>query len=179
MSFENERGVTLPLKYWDPMGLASDGDADAFRRRRMAEIKNGRVAMIAAMGWIVPEYFRWPGYCSPSLGLKFEDIPSGYAALGKVPAAGWAQIALFIATLELFAMKQEADREPGDFPSFGWLGHPFAQGSKDAASKERGLNAEINNGRLAMVAITGMAAQSTFFGGTTGPEMWLPGSEPV
>merc|ERR1719248_293731 len=95
-------------RFWDPMGLASDGDAAAFRRRRMSEIKNGRVAMLACLGWIVPEYWRFPGYLSPSQGLKFEDVPSGFAALAKVPAAGWAQIALFVATLELFGMKQEA-----------------------------------------------------------------------
>merc|ERR1719160_858110 len=129
-SFENERGVTAPLgakgtRFWDPMGLASDGDAAAFRRRRMSEVKNGRVAMLACLGWIVPEYYRFPGYLSPSQGLKFEDVPSGFAALAKVPAAGWAQIALFVATLELFGMKQEEGREPGDFKSFGWLGLPY------------------------------------------------------
>ena len=25
--------------------------------------------MWACMGYIVPEYFRWPGYCSPSSGM--------------------------------------------------------------------------------------------------------------
>ena len=30
----------------------------------------GRVAMWACMGYIVPEYFRWPGYCSPSTGCS-------------------------------------------------------------------------------------------------------------
>ena len=24
--------------------------------------------MMACMGYIAPEYFRWPGYCSPSTG---------------------------------------------------------------------------------------------------------------
>jgi len=179
-SFENERGVTAPFgkkgtKFWDPIGLASDGDAAAFRRRRMSEIKNGRVAMLACLGWIVPEYWRFPGYLSPSQGLKFEDVPSGFAALAKVPAAGWAQIALFVATLELFGMKQEEGREPGDFKSFGWLGLPF-WGASTPEKRDKGLDSEINNGRLAMVAISGMAVQSMFFGNTTGPEMWLPGA---
>merc|ERR1719160_1701453 len=179
-SFENERGVTAPFgrkgtKFWDPIGLASDGDAAAFRRRRMSEIKNGRVARLACLGWIVPEYWRFPGYLSPSQGLRFEDVPSGFAALAKVPAAGWAQIALFVATLELFGMKQEEGREPGDFKSFGWLGLPF-WGASTPEKRDKGLDSEINNGRLAMVAISGMAVQSMFFGNTTGPEMWLPGA---
>jgi len=180
-AFEGELGVTLPLKYWDPLGLSTDGDAEAFRRRRVAEIKNGRVAMLACMGYIAPEYFRWPGYLSPSQGIKFADLPNGVAALTKMPAEGWGQIGVFIAFLELFPLRQEPDRAPGDAPGCGRLGVPwfFVAGREgtacDPAASERSLNAEINNGRLAMVAITGMVAQNGFLG-TTGPEMWLPAS---
>eukprot|EP00490_Sorites_sp_Unknown_P029534 CAMPEP_0114672180 /NCGR_PEP_ID=MMETSP0191-20121206/42421_1 /TAXON_ID=126664 /ORGANISM="Sorites sp." /LENGTH=328 /DNA_ID=CAMNT_0001933807 /DNA_START=75 /DNA_END=1058 /DNA_ORIENTATION=- len=174
MSFENESGVTLPLKYFDPLGMSKDGDQDTFRRRRIAEIKNGRVAMWACMGYIVPEYFRWPGYCSPSTDLKFADIPNGIQALYKLPAEGWAQIAVFIGFLELFPMRQEADRIPGDAPGFGKLGLPLPKKAEPDVNS-RSLDSEINNGRLAMMAITGMIAQNAFFG-TTGPSMWLPGS---
>ena len=40
-------------------------------------------AMYATMGYIVPEYYKFPGYLSPSLGLKFSDVPNGLAALSK------------------------------------------------------------------------------------------------
>lgn len=40
--------------------------------------------MYATMGYIVPEYFKFPGYLSPSLGLKFSDVPNGLAALSKL-----------------------------------------------------------------------------------------------
>ena len=173
-AFENELGATLPFKYFDPLGMAKDGDADTFRRRRIAEIKNGRVAMIACMGYIVPEYFRWPGYLSPSADLKFADIPNGIQALYKMPAESWAQIAVFIGFLELFPMRQEAERIPGDAPAFGRLGLPFPA-KADPAANQRSLEAELNNGRLAMVAITGMVSQNAFFG-TTESAMWLPGS---
>merc|ERR1719198_717696 len=181
-AYDTELGVTMPFKYWDPLGLANaPSDDDDFRRRRMAEIKNGRVAMFACMGYIAPEYFRWPGYLSPSAGIKFSEIPNGVAALSKVPAEGWAQIGVFIGFLELFPLRQEADRMPGDFATCGKLGVPwFFVAGKDGSTcdpvgNQRGLNAEINNGRLAMVAITGMISQNGFFG-STGPEMWLPGS---
>lgn len=168
----------MPFKYWDPLGMAADGDEAEFRRRRMAEIKNGRVAMLACMGYILPEYFRWPGYCSPSQSLLFKDIPNGVAALYKIPAEGWAQMGVFVAFLELFPFWQEANRAPGDFYGAGRLGVPyFLVGGKsnmsDPIKNRRSLDAELNNGRLAMVAITGMVSQNVFFG-TTGPEMWTP-----
>ena len=40
-------------------------------------------AMYATIGYIVPEYYKFPGYLSPSLGLKFADVPNGLAALSK------------------------------------------------------------------------------------------------
>ena len=39
-----------PVGYWDPAGLAKDGDAEAFKRRRSVELKHGRIAMLATMG---------------------------------------------------------------------------------------------------------------------------------
>jgi hypothetical protein len=156
--------------------MAADGDADTFRRRRVAEIKNGRVAMIACIGYIVPEYFRWPGYCSPSLDLKFADIPNGVAALSKLPAEGWAQMGVFVAFLELFPLRQFADRAPGDTTFCGKFGIPnFNKGGpSDQVGNAKSLNAEMNNGRLAMMAIAGMVTQNGLTG-TTGLGMWIPG----
>jgi hypothetical protein len=87
-AFENELGVQAPVRFWDPVGVCKDGDVDDFKRRLKTELKHGRVAMRAAMGFVTPEYFKFPGYLSPSAGLKFEDVPSGLAAIGKVPEEG-------------------------------------------------------------------------------------------
>ena len=43
-------------------------------------------AMYATIGYIVPEYYKFPRYLSPSLGLKFADVPNGLAALSKPSA---------------------------------------------------------------------------------------------
>merc|ERR1712110_491877 len=85
-AFETELGVQAPVGFWDPAGFTKDGDEDFFKRRREVELKHGRVSMIAALGFIVPEYVRLPGLISPSLGLKFSDVPNGLAAISKVPA---------------------------------------------------------------------------------------------
>mmetsp|Transcript_21676 Transcript_21676/g.68462 ORF Transcript_21676/g.68462 Transcript_21676/m.68462 type:complete len:155 (-) Transcript_21676:372-836(-) len=151
---------------------------------------HGRVSMLACIGYIVPEYFKFPGYLAPSIGLKFEDVPHGIAALTKVPALGWTQIVLFGLSMELFAASQNPEDPPGklssrlvialtevkDWPNnytFGPYGIPNAPSIADPEIRKKKLNAELANGRLAMFAIMAMLFQNGTVG-TTGPEMWLP-----
>merc|ERR1712222_119904 len=91
-AFENELGVQDPVGFWDPVGFTADGDLLAFKRRRCVELKHGRISMLATMGYITPEIAgKFPGYLSPSMDLKFADIPNGLAAVSKIPALGWVQ----------------------------------------------------------------------------------------
>merc|ERR1711920_858689 len=109
-SFENELGVQAPVGFWDPLVLAADGDSDAFTRRRTTELKHGRVSMIACLGYIVPEYFKFPGFLSPSAGLKFEDVPNGLKALSKVPFLGWAQWFIFCGLVDFGLYRADPSR---------------------------------------------------------------------
>ena len=93
----------------------------------------------ATIGYIVPEYFKWPGFLSPSMGLKFSDVPNGLAAIGKVPGNGWAQIVAFAGYYELFVYKYSG--VPGEY---GWK----AISSPDPEVRKRKLSAELANGRL-------------------------------
>merc|ERR1712176_90552 len=131
-----------------------------FARRRTAEIKHGRVCMIACIGYIVPEYFKWPGYVSPALGIKFEDVPNGLAALSKVPTEGWMQIVAFAGITE-GSWGFDKSSGTGDY---GWK----VLTSDDPAEKTKKLSAEIANGRLAMVAIIGMFFQDGLTGSAWG-----------
>merc|ERR1719203_334529 len=168
-AFESELGVQAPVGYWDPAGYSKDGDADVFRRRRITEIKHGRVSMIACIGYIVPEYFKWPGYCSPGSGLRFEDVPNGLAAISKISGAGWVQVFAFAGFLELNFFSQDDSRAPGDFANAGPLGVPNGSGSMaDSEARKTKLNAEIANGRLAMMAIIGMFFQDGLTGSAWG-----------
>ena len=69
--FSKELGASAPFGFWDPLGLSKyENPAIAvsqFKRRRVIEIQHGRVAMIACIGYIVPEYFKWPGCALPRL----------------------------------------------------------------------------------------------------------------
>eukprot|EP00415_Alexandrium_ostenfeldii_P002695 UN2695 len=166
-AFENELGVQAPVGFFDPLGMSKDGDVEVFRRRREAEIKNGRVAMFAAMGFIAAEWFRFPGYLSPSLGIKFSDIPNGLQAIDKVPALGWAQWLIFCGLIDFGLYRADPSRDPGDYENGGILGVPNGSGPMAGAEgRKRKLNSELANGRLAMVAIMGMIFQNAVFGET-------------
>merc|ERR1719195_1736961 len=114
-AFENELGVQDPVGFWDPAGFTQDGSVENFKRRRQTEIKHGRVSMLATMGYITPELTgKLPGYLSPSMGLKFADVPNGLAAISKVPAAGWAQIVAYGFFCEYSNGYGENSPAPGD-----------------------------------------------------------------
>ncbi|CAE7946400.1 FCPB, partial [Symbiodinium sp. KB8] len=165
-AFEGELGVQAPVGFWDPLGLSADGDAAVFARRREVELKHGRISMFATIGYIVPEYFRWPGELSPKLGLKFTDIPNGLAALTKVPGQGWGQIVAFLGTYELFINKPVGE-EPGNYGE-GNLGLGFLGPVADPEARKKKLSAELANGRLAMMAIIGMLFQDGLTGSAWG-----------
>merc|ERR1712039_723054 len=161
-AFENELGVQAPLGFWDPVGYTKDGSVDNFKRRRATEIKHGRVSMLACMGYMTPEITgKLPGYLSPSMKLQFADIPNGLGALSKVPGVGWAQIFFYCAYCEL---SQDQTAGAGADGNFGFK----AITSSDPTTLTKKLNAEIANGRLAMMAIIGMFFQDGLTGSAWG-----------
>ncbi|CAL1157520.1 unnamed protein product [Cladocopium goreaui] len=162
-AFENELGVQAPVGFWDPAGFTADGSVEDFKRRRATEIKHGRISMLATMGYITPEITgKFPGYLSPSAGLKFADVPNGLAAISKVPAAGWGQILAYMAFCEV-----SQEQTPGTDAYAGDFGFKVLTAA-DPAEKTKKLNAEIANGRLAMMAIIGMFFQDGLTGSAWG-----------
>jgi len=162
LAFESELGVQAPVGFFDPLGLSSDGDVAAFTRRRETELKHGRLCMLATMGYITPELVgKWPAYLSPSKNLQFSDVPNGLGALSKVPLAGWAQILIYCAMVEVSGIQNRLSDKPGDF---GWK----ILTSSDPEEKKKKLAAEIANGRLAMMAIIGMFFQDGLTGSAWG-----------
>lgn len=154
MAFENEIGVTAPLGFYDPLGLLKDGSEEKFKRLRYVELKHGRIAMLAVVGYIATACGnRLPGNIDFA-GTKFADIPSGFASLSAIPAAGLCQILFFIGVLETSFMKDWVGGESvGDFRNkyidFGW-------DSFSDTEKTRQYNAELNQGRAAQMGILGL-----------------------
>ena len=146
MSFESEIGAQPPLGFWDPLGLLADADQERFDRLRTVEIKHGRISMLAILGHLVTTAgVRLPGDIDFH-GTSFASIPTGLAALGAIPAAGFFQILGFIGLIEVgFAQVKEdieADCE-ARMDAQGW----------DAAKKDSKRAIELNNGRAAQMGI--------------------------
>jgi len=183
--------------FWDPMNLVeydqfSVGQESSIGFLRQAEIKHGRVAMAAFVGYVVQSNgIHWPWALSTS-GISFGDIsaagspPDQWDAL---PTAAKVQILCAIGFLEIcsestYILEQSGNShymkggKPGAFPSIKKvfphpvpfdLYDPFGL-SKNASpeKKAKGLRTEINNGRLAQIGIMGFLA-----------EQKVPGSVPA
>eukprot|EP00411_Alexandrium_monilatum_P055777 CAMPEP_0175422344 /NCGR_PEP_ID=MMETSP0095-20121207/47707_1 /TAXON_ID=311494 /ORGANISM="Alexandrium monilatum, Strain CCMP3105" /LENGTH=442 /DNA_ID=CAMNT_0016721585 /DNA_START=46 /DNA_END=1374 /DNA_ORIENTATION=- len=142
-------GVCLPLsEKWDPLNL---GSTDAKMERYTAvEIKHGRISMVACIGYVLPEVFRFPG-C--------QSFENGLGALSSLPIEGWVQLVAFIGAHEVL-VRPRADGL-GSF-DLG-LGTELLDGIPEE-ELERRQTVERNNGRLAMIAIMGLMVQDGMFG---------------
>lgn len=96
MTFEDQPGVLAPTGYWDPLGLATS--EKLFDFYRSVEIKHGRVAMLAVLGYVVPEFYRF-GY-DISFTMNTNDVTNGIGAFKDVPPLGWVQMIFFVGLVE-------------------------------------------------------------------------------
>merc|ERR1712023_53503 len=86
-------GATAPLGFFDPIGFSKVGDEEGFHRLRVAELKHGRVAMMAAVGAVIQCPFQFPG---------FENAPRGLGALTTTGGQiGFAALVVLSGVLEL------------------------------------------------------------------------------
>jgi len=176
--------------YWNPLSLgetsigSSYDSAAAIGFLRQAEIKHGRVAMAAFVGFCVQSNVCFPWEIAK--GIPYSQIAaagSPPAQWDAVPTEGKLQILLVIAALEMWGEGSTTlascgekhymkGGKPGFYPSFDLFRenvHPLPLDLWDplgftkklsAEKKEKALLAEINNGRLAMIGIMGMVSAS-------------------
>jgi len=170
------------VNYFDPLQLAEadfwgQGEAKTVAFLRHSEIKHGRVAMAAFVGYCVQSNFVWPwantlaGDAFPSTDLSPE------AQWDALPTTAKYQIFVVIAALELWdecggggeSSHYMSGRQAGKYPTFKVFAdsvHPVLNlydpfgfnKNMSAEKKEKRLAMEINNGRLAMIGIFGFLA---------------------
>jgi len=176
------------VEFYDPLNLSEmdlwgQGEEATIGWLRHAEIKHGRIAMFAFVGYCVQANgIHWP-WALTSSGISFADISAtGFPSeqWDALPTVAKLQILGAIGLLEFFGEGGAGTLDkhymrggkPGYYPPLkggDYIPHPvpfnlydpFGIASKMSdEQKAKGLVAEINNGRLAMIGIIGFISAS-------------------
>merc|ERR1712019_314753 len=153
-SVDDLPGVVPPWGFFDPVGFATDASEGKLLFYREAELKHGRVCMLATVGFAVGERFHplWGGD---------KDMPTLFQVQGASILAFWPLAFLVFGGIEKLA----GDRDTGDgelpdglYPGdLGW--DPLDITPKDPEEFRLMQNREILNGRLAMISILGQVSE--------------------
>jgi len=164
---ETMPGVTGPLGFFDPLNLMEDKSPAEILMFREAELAHGRVSMIAALGFLVQENFHpiFPDIGGPAARqldevLKTENGDGIMASLlfgVMLTEIARAKIGWKDPSDEMQALRE--DYTPGDL-GFDPLGMRPTTEAELLSMK----NKELNNGRLAMIALAGIVAQEVITG---------------
>lgn len=134
---------------FDPLGFSDYFDMKWLRE---SEIKHGRSAMLATLGFVMQEFWTIPGY------QHVDDSNMGPTVVG---ASAMLQIVFWMGVLEFWTNKGNVTMEtmftdPARVPgNLGFDPMGLSKGKSEAEMAALQLK-EIKNGRLAMLAIGGM-----------------------
>jgi hypothetical protein len=155
-------GQVAPVQgFWDPFKLSSQATAGELAYFREAELKHGRVCMLALLGFIVQEKFH------PLFGGDI-DKPSIQLVAEPKLALFWPAVVAAIAVPELASLDRidYATESLGFTPSLkdgvspGDVGFdPLGLKPDDPQERLDMQNREILHGRLCMIATAGAFAQ--------------------
>ena len=136
----------LPLSSSSLQGFTNNPKPETLDWYRAAELKHGRVAMLAALGQITQHFWTLP---DASGVFSAGDKP--FEALNKVVAERpLAAIQIGLAIFAVEALGQFNQAKPGQAPGdLGW--DPLNLKSDDPEIYAKVQTRELKNGRLAMV----------------------------
>eukprot|EP00904_Undaria_pinnatifida_P008886 jgi/Undpi1/5127/HiC_scaffold_19.g08479.m1 len=143
---------------FDPLNFGKNCPPEQMQWYRAAELKHGRVCMLAALGQITQHFTHWN---DPS-GI-FDKSGSAWGAMQQVyeqrPFA-FVQIILAIFAVEVWGQKQQELSPMGGDLGFD----PLGLKPQNEEAWERVQLRELKNGRLAMFSILGMIVQEHITG---------------
>jgi hypothetical protein len=158
-------GAIAPMGFFDPLGFAEKADANTLKRYREAELTHGRVAMLAAVGFLVGEKVEGSSFLFDA-SIKGPAITH----LTQVPVIFWGVLAIAIGASEIKRAEigwVDPAEVPVDQPGLlrdnytpGDIGFdPLGLKPSDPEEYEIMATKELQNGRLAMLAAAGFMAQ--------------------
>lgn len=162
---------------YDPIGLADYNlwgttESETIGFIRESEVKHGRIAMLAFVGYIVhANGITWPWNMMMD-GTPFPKVSNAPEAWDAIPDSAKLQIIAFVGFLEFYrevtGKHYMKGGKIGEFPEFDSkvipggalnLYDPFGWSRKKTEQeKAEGLIKELNNGRLAMLGIMSFLA---------------------
>lgn len=155
-------GALAPTGYFDPLGFCQNGiSLNDVKRYREAEVQHGRVAMLAAVGYLAGEAFPSPFGITGPANDQLQQVPLpafilltvGIAAAElKRATIGWVEPSYKPGSRTLWTLRDTY--YPGDL-GFDPLGFKPTDPKAFADMQTR----ELQNGRLAMLGVFGMCAQ--------------------
>jgi len=153
-------------RVWDKLTM-DWGSAETGAFIRAAEIKHGRSAMIATLGFafhklgLTLDKISIHDYLSVTSGIKFADLAAmnPIDAMKAVPSAGITQMFAFCAAIEIYELthnKDELVRDSRVAPGLeaGGLTGDLGWNPLEIPITDRRRQAELQNGRAAMVGIS-------------------------
>jgi hypothetical protein len=157
---------SLAFFIYSPFGFAGADKSSLFYMRE-AEIKHGRLAMLAAVGWPIAELFDKPIADTvglPTLLTKSGESPSFLnGGLERVDIAYWVAVAALAGIVELESSKQKEEK-----PKTYVLGDcgfdPLGLLPKEKVGQMEMMTKEIKHGRIAMLAVLGFVVQEAIYG---------------
>jgi len=156
---------------FDPFGLGGD-DKESLVFKREAEIKHGRLAMLAVVGWPLAEL--WDKKIAAALGLQDALTSSGSSpsllngGLDKIEPEYWLIVACIAGIFELqskWAMEDGLDKKiPGEYTPGDCGFDPLNFFPEEKAAQFEMQTKEIKHGRIAMMAVLGFSIQEALYG---------------
>jgi hypothetical protein len=164
-------GISAPTGLFDPLGFLQNQTIPEVKRLREAEVTHGRLAMLAVVGFLVGDSGFNPLFGGSITGLavnQFQQVPSPF----------WEVVLLFVGIAEagraskgwvppgdgLFQLRDSYT--PGDL---AW--DPLGLKPTTAAGLKEMSTKELNNGRLAMLAIAAFVIQEEISGLTLAEQL--------
>ena len=140
---------------FDPVGFSNNIDV---RWLREAELKHCRICMLAVIGFVGSGFFQLPG--------DIHQVSPVMAHDAAVKSGAFGQVFLWITIFELLSIKainemfEGSGREAGDY---GFDPLKLSEGKSDAVKNDFAVK-ELKNGRLAMLAFSGIVTQAVLTG---------------